>query len=99
MAVDGEVLRGVVALVHCPADQGTRDALSGKLARLGARVASRLTKDCTHVVYKGKLALNAADKVEQEAELWSLYDRINKASGVWVVDWRGAVTEQLFTQR
>lgn len=70
------VLNGVVAVVHCSdGDSFVRSAIANKLLSLGADVRNRLNNEVTHVVYKGLLT---ASRVEQDADLWELYNKIDK---------------------
>ncbi len=70
------VLAGVVAVVSCT-DGATKEAITNKLQRCGARVASRLSNDVTHVVFKGR-GLTVNSRAEQERDLWDVYCMIDK---------------------
>lgn len=74
--MDGAVLAGVVALVYCSdGDATVKAAIQAKLQRCGARVASRIGSEVTHVVFKSTLT---ASRAEQDADLWDLYNKIDK---------------------
>lgn len=77
MLPEDSVLKGVVALVYCSdGNVIVRDAIASKLQRLGAVVANRLNSCVTHVVFKGKTL--TASRAEQDADLWDLYNKIDK---------------------
>ena len=73
-------LSDVVALVHCcaPNDSFTSDALHSKLRQLGARTASRINKDVTHVIFQRKLHPSAQERAAEDADLRAIYERVPK---------------------
>jgi len=88
-------LDGVVALISCRAD-GYLDptpSIHAKLRSMGARVATRLGKDVTHVIFNRRLNPSAQERNLEDADLRMLYDRIGR------MDFPVAVVTPLWVSR
>lgn len=81
MASEAAALDGVVAFMCARADGNTyvQEALLAKLRALGARVAARLGRDVTHVLFQPRLCPSAEEKKAEDTELRAVYERIDKA--------------------
>jgi glutamate/tyrosine decarboxylase-like PLP-dependent enzyme len=81
MAAAVMALDGVVAFMCARPDGNTyvQEALLEQLRALGARVAARLGRDVTHVVFQPRLCPSAEEKKAEDTELRAVYERIDKA--------------------
>ena len=69
-----DILDGVVAYVYGDGLGG----VSTKLRQLGAQIASRLSKDVSHVVFHRSLEPTAEARAAEDAELRALFEKGNK---------------------
>lgn len=73
-------LSDVVALVISkplgPVD--TKAAITEKLLGLGARVASRLGKEVTHIIFQRLRSADPQELLAEESELRAVYDKVSK---------------------
>ena len=75
-----DILHGVVVLVvsHAAGAVNDKAALSQKLQSLGARVAARLSKGVSHVVFRRRPHATPQQREEEDCDLRSLYARAAK---------------------
>ena len=73
-----EVVALVVSRPLGPID--TKQVLTGQLERLGAKVASRLSKDVTHVIFQHQRTSDAEQLAAQDHSLRELYEKSSKVS-------------------
>lgn len=59
-------------------DAHLHQAVLAKLKGLGARVAARLSKDVTHIIFQRKLQATLAERTAEDADLRSIYDKVAK---------------------
>lgn len=76
---EGPVLRDAVVLVlHSDAVHNAKEAIKSRVQANGGRVALRLGKDVTHVVFERRRSQRPADKQAEQAAILDLYHRLDK---------------------
>lgn len=71
-----DVVAVVVSRPLGPAN--TKQAISQKLESLGARVATRLGKEVTHIIFQRQRNVDQQDQLAEDSELRGLYDKTAK---------------------
>lgn len=74
------VLDGVVAFLchRTDGDANVQNALLNRLRGLGARIASSISREVTHVIFQPQLTANSEGKKAENAELRLVYAKVNK---------------------
>ena len=89
------------AIIYLPArvdgDASARTAVVNKLKALGARIAGRLSRDVTHIVFLKKLQPTYDEQARQDALLRELYERLNKVLPSVFAFWSNTVLTSLLT--
>lgn len=77
------ILQDVVALVVC-ADRtlNAKEALRNRLQGCGAKVATRLGQDVTHVIFERRRGQRASDKATEEADILNFYRKLDAVSSL-----------------
>ncbi|GLC47838.1 hypothetical protein PLESTB_000031100 [Pleodorina starrii] len=67
-------------------DVHAHDAVTAKLKQLGCKVAARLNKDITHVIFQRKFNSTAAERKTEDEDLRKIYSRLPKDPPAFVVN-------------
>ena len=57
-------------------------ALARKIIGRGGRIASRIGRDCTHIIFQEKPCCSASEKASEEAKLRELFDKLDKSTQI-----------------
>lgn len=73
------ILEDVVALVQCTdAVANAKAAITARIEKNGGRVAARLGKEVSHIVWERRRSRRPSDKAADEAELMELFRKLEK---------------------
>lgn len=76
------ILEDVVALVQCTdAVANAKAAITTRIEKNGGRVAVRLGKEVSHIVWERRHSRRPSDKAADEAELMELFRKLEKVRG------------------
>ena len=73
-------LDDVVALIHCPPDPvaNARAAIAARIEKHGGKVAARLSKDTSHIIWERRHSRRPSEKAADEADLLELFRKLEK---------------------
>lgn len=73
-------LEDVVALIHCPPDPvaNARAAIAARIDKHGGRVAARLGKEVSHIIWERRHSRRPSEKAADEADLLELFRKLEK---------------------
>jgi hypothetical protein len=64
--------------IHVRGDGSSLGGIVAKVKLLGGKVAPRLSKEVTHIIFQRKFQPSALERSAEDAELRGLYDRVAK---------------------
>lgn len=73
-------LDDVLALIHCPPDPvaNAKAAIAARIEKHGGRVAARLGKDVSHIIWERRHSRRPSEKAADEADLLELFRKLEK---------------------